>query len=168
LSSVLQRLLTNLAEPLLFKRPAAMAFIHGSADYPELKGEVRFYQAPAGVLVLAGISGLPSAGEGCETGFFGFHIHEGESCTGNVQDPFANVQTHFNPEGCPHPAHAGDLPPLLSTQGNAYLAAVTSRFTINEIMGRTVIIHDHPDDFTTQPSGNSGKKIGCGQIEAVS
>ena len=26
-------------------------------------------------------------------------------------------------------------------------------------------IHDMPDDFTTQPSGNSGTKIACGKIE---
>ncbi|MDD3402077.1 MAG: superoxide dismutase family protein, partial [Hespellia sp.] len=31
-----------------------------------------------------------------------------------------------------------------------------------------VIIHENADDFTTQPSGNAGKKIGCGVIEQVS
>ncbi|BDZ83738.1 hypothetical protein Lac2_18720 [Claveliimonas bilis] len=33
-------------------------------------------------------------------------------------------------------------------------------------MGKTVVIHDMPDDFRTQPSGNSGEKIACGQIVA--
>ena len=35
---------------------------------------------------------------------------------------------------------------------------------LDEVIGRTVIIHDHPDDLMTQPSGNSGVKIACGVI----
>lgn len=41
----------------------------------------------------------------------------------------------------------------------------TNRFSIEEIIGRTVVIHDMTDDFKTQPSGNSGKKIACGVIK---
>lgn len=41
------------------------------------------------------------------------------------------------------------------------------RFSIDEVIGRTVIIHDYPDDFTTQPSENSGTKITCGVIRGV-
>lgn len=62
-------------------------------------------------------------------------------------------------------AHAGDLPPLLSCQGNAYLSVKTDRFSVNEIIGRTVVIHSNPDDFHTQPAGNAGKKIACGVIQ---
>ena len=39
------------------------------------------------------------------------------------------------------------------------------RFTVEEIVGKTVIIHSNADDFTTQPSGNSGEKIACGIIK---
>lgn len=42
---------------------------------------------------------------------------------------------------------------------------MTDRFTVNEVIGKTVIIHLHPDDFATQPSGNSGEKIACGVIK---
>jgi Cu-Zn family superoxide dismutase len=38
------------------------------------------------------------------------------------------------------------------------------RFSLQDILGRSVIIHNQPDDFTTQPSGNSGAMIGCGVI----
>ncbi len=38
------------------------------------------------------------------------------------------------------------------------------KFTIDEIIGKTVIIHAKPDDFITQPSGNAGEKIACGVI----
>ena len=35
------------------------------------------------------------------------------SCTGNAEDEFANAKMHYNPTGCPHPYHLGDLPPLI-------------------------------------------------------
>ena len=66
--------------------------------------------------------------------------------------------------GCEHPNHAGDLPPLFGNNGFALSLFLTNRFTVDEVIGRTIIIHDHPDDFTTQPSGNSGTKIACGVI----
>ena len=49
----------------------------------------------------------------------------------------------------------------------AFLAFITDRFTANEVIGKTVIIHDSPDDFTTQPSGNAGNKIACGIISKI-
>ena len=42
---------------------------------------------------------------------------------------------------------------------------LTDRFSINDVIGKTVIIHAKPDDFTTQPSGNSDGKIACGVIK---
>ena len=44
---------------------------------------------------------------------------------------------------------------------------MTDRFFVDEIIGKTIIIHAHLDDFTTQPSGNSGEKIACGEIGLV-
>lgn len=64
-----------------------------------------------------------------------------------------------------HPYHAGDLPPLFSANGNAVLEVLTDRFNIHQIIGKTIIIHRNPDDFTTQPSGNAGEKIACGVIK---
>ena len=40
-----------------------------------------------------------------------------------------------------------------------------NRFRIDEIIGKTIIIHSSTDDFTSQPSGNSGSKIACGEIK---
>lgn len=139
--------------------PSAVAVLWGSALYPELKGEVRFFQMDAGVIVIADISGLPNQ-DACG-GVFGFHIHEGMGCGG---DDFAETKGHFNPSNCAHPYHAGDLPPLFSNDGHAWMAVLTNRFSLAEIIGRTVVIHVKPDDFTTQPAGNSGMKIACGVI----
>lgn len=100
----------------------------------------------------------------CKGRIFGFHIHSGSRCSGNGSDPFADTDGHYNPGGCEHPYHAGDMPPLFGSDGCAYLVFLTNRFTVNEVIGRTVVIHDMPDDFTSQPAGNAGNKIACGVI----
>lgn len=71
---------------------------------------------------------------------------------------------HVNPENTLHPNCAGDLPPLLGNQGMAYILVLTDRFRVSDILGKTVVIHGDPDDFHTQPAGNSGMKIACGMI----
>lgn len=144
--------------------PDAMAAIQGSAEYPSIWGTTRFYQMKYGVLVVTEVFGLPASQGPCISPIYAFHIHEGGSCTGNAEDPFADALGHYNPEGCAHPNHAGDLPPLFGNDGYAFGAVMTNRFGVDEIIGRTVIIHSRPDDFTTQPSGNSGAKIACGMI----
>lgn len=145
-------------------RAQAAAAVTGGEDCPGLSGTVRFYQTGDGVIVCAEISGLPHDDAPCQGRIFGFHIHTGTDCGGNMDDPFAHAMSHYNPGGCAHPYHAGDLPPLFGNGGLALCAFLTNRFSIDEVIGKTVIIHDHPDDFTTQPSGDSGTKIACGVI----
>lgn len=145
-------------------RPQAIAKVEGSGICPGISGTVRFYQTNRGVLVWAEISGLPRSAPPCRKEIFGFHIHQGTDCAGNRNDPFADAMSHYNPGGCEHPCHAGDLPPLFGNNGFAFSLFLTDRFSVKEVIGRTIIIHDRPDDFTTQPSGNSGTKIACGVI----
>lgn len=151
----------------LRRRPQAAAVITGGESHPTLSGTVRFYQTADGVLVCAEICGLPHSGQPCQSRVFGFHIHEGGSCTGSMADPFAGTMSHYNPGGCDHPHHAGDLPPLFENDGTALSLFLTDRFSVDDVLGRTVVIHDQPDDFTTQPSGNSGTKIACGVIRRL-
>ncbi len=142
-------------------RPGAVARITGGREMPALRGSVKFYPMWDGVLVIAEICGLPEQGEG----FYAMHIHEGKDC-GGVD--FSDAGGHFNPEEQMHPMHAGDLPPLIRCcGGRAYFAVVTSRFTLRDVIGKTVIIHSGPDDFRTQPAGNSGNRIGCGVIRKI-
>ena len=138
-------------------RPDAVALIRGGSDFPDLWGEVRFYQKTKGVWVVAHIYGLQK-----NAGFLGFHIHRGSHCAGA---DFAEADGHFDPEGVKHPDHAGDLPPLLSCDGEAYLAVLTGRFRVVDVLGRTVVIHQNPDDFHSQPAGNAGRMIACGEIK---
>lgn len=145
-------------------RAQAVATISGSEDYPNVSGTMRLYQTWKGVVVYAEVSGLPQSDRPCQGRIFGFHIHEGIDCGGNMDDPLAAAMAYYDPDGCGHPYHAGDLPPLFGNNGFAVCAFLTNRFSADEVIGRAVIIHDHPDDFTTQPSGNSGTKIACGVI----
>ncbi len=149
---------------LLAQRPQAIAKIQGDAAHPTVSGMTRFYQTARGVLVVTEMMGLPKDNGRCNSSVFGFHIHDGSSCTGNTNDPFKNTGSHFNPHACPHPYHAGDLPPIFGANGMAFSAVLIDRFTVNEILGKTIVLHDAPDDFKTQPAGNSGTKIACGVI----
>lgn len=140
--------------------PKAIANIRGGNNAHNLFGQVKFYQKKNYVLVSANIQGLPET----DTGFFGFHIHEGNRCQGEM---FSDTGGHYNPEQLPHPEHAGDLPPLLRCNGGAILTVATNRFKICDIIGKTVVIHNMPDDFTSQPAGNAGTKIACGVIYQI-
>ena len=150
---------------VLKRPPAAYANVRGQGEYAHIKANVYFYKLMGKVFVMVDAQGLPQKAGECGSGVFGFHIHSGDSCTGNEKDPYADAKTHYNPYNCPHPEHAGDLPPLFGNNGSAFMAFMTDRFTIEEIVGKTVIIHSNADDFTTQPSGNSGEKIACGVIK---
>lgn len=104
----------------------------------------------------------------------GFHIHEAGDCSSGDG---MSAKGHFNPMGKPHgnPAsgehHAGDLPQLQAAKnGHAMLDADVEGITLEpgptSIIGRGLIIHADPDDFKTQPTGNSGARIACGVIKA--
>lgn len=119
---------------------------------------VWFSDTNEGVRVDAQILGLPPN----DTGFYGFHVHETGSCS---QPDFSDAGGHYNPGNTAHPLHAGDVPPLLATRsGSAWLSFITTRFTVRDIIGRSVVIHENRDDYTSQPAGDSGKRIGCGII----
>jgi Cu-Zn family superoxide dismutase len=152
---------------LLNRNPDAYAQIFGSPQYPGINGLVYLYQLPTGVYLMAQVQGLPDSDEPCAPNIYAFHIHSGNACTGNQEDPFADTDGHFNPFNCPHPAHAGDLPPLFGNHGFALMSVFTDRFSVDEAAGRTFVVHARPDDFTTQPAGNAGAKIACGRIEKV-
>lgn len=143
--------------------PDAAAVMTGSPKYPRLQGTVSFYQTPFGVLVTAAVRHLPISFGKCVHPVFALHIHEGANCMGTPA--FQDAGGHFNPNGCEHPAHAGDLPPLFADRtGFAWMGVLTDRFRVEDVMGRTVIIHSGVDDFTSQPAGNAGERIACGMI----
>lgn len=145
-------------------QPRAMAWVRGGAAAPSLSGLVKFYDTPyGGVLIEAEIFGLPNLTTAGSTNWYAMHIHE----VGDCSNYFMNTGEHYNPDMEMHPQHAGDLMPLFANQGYAWLAYYDKRFQIPEILNRSVVIHQYRDDFTTQPAGASGLKIGCGVIRSV-
>lgn len=129
--------------------PEAYAKIKGNEKYPNLKGIISFYGVHGGTIVVAEVTGLPKQSAHMDSAFHGFHIHEEE---------------HYNPTDAQHPNHAGDLPPLLANHGLVFSAVYTERFYPEDVIGKTVVIHEKPDDFRTQPSGDSGEMIACGEV----
>jgi Cu-Zn family superoxide dismutase len=103
-------------------------------------------------------------------GEYGLHIHARGDCSAA---DFTSAGDHFNPDAKKHGArqgehHAGDLGNLKVQGGNVAAIDPVEGFTVTVsktgIIGRSVIIHANPDDFTTQPTGNAGPRIACGVI----
>lgn len=140
---------------------AALSPTQGNA----VKGTVMFHADGDGVLVHARIAGLKPNGE------HGFHVHEKGDCS----SPDGNsAGGHFNPAGTPHgppdgQRHAGDLPSLKAdSNGVADMKFKVAGLTVGsgpaDVLGRAVIVHANPDDYRTQPTGNSGARLACGVV----
>ena len=133
-----------------------------------IAGTVTFTPAGDGLRVHAAITGLTPNGE------HGFHIHE----KGDLSAPdLASAGSHFNPGGHKHggPAgterHGGDLGNLKAdASGKATYDVTIEGITIDDpktgVVGKSVIIHEKADDLKSDPSGNSGARIGGGVIKA--
>lgn len=146
---------------------AAQAFIYGGRKYPNIRGRITFTPFMQGTVVGVSVTGLPqfSRENGQIIGPHGFHLHNGSSCSvGTSENPFPDSGTHYNPDNQPHANHAGDFPVLFSNNGQAHMNFYTDRFTPDQIIGMVAVIHEQPDDYRTQPTGNSGEKIACGVI----
>ncbi len=152
------------------KRSIVKAYVHGGPVAPEINGVVYFFPYKDGSLVYAKLKGLPpympaQNGES-PIGPHGFHIHEFGICAiGDPADPFLAAGGHWNPTNQPHGNHAGDFPVVFSNNGKAKMKFYTNRFRPSEVVDRSVMIHINPDDYRTQPSGNSGKRAACGVIK---
>lgn len=131
------------------------------------QGTVTFTPQGESILVTVAFSGLAP-------GPHGFHIHEKGDCSA---PDATSAGGHFNPDGKKHGRpghgehHAGDLPMLVAdANGDARLTATVSGLSLNGgsvgILGRGLIVHAAPDDFQTQPTGNSGARVACGVIAA--
>lgn len=151
----------------------AYAEIRGSHLAPNIRGNVFFTEVSDGTVVYVDVRGLPdyepAKGDMPPVGPHGFHIHENGTCeVGDPINPFQAAGGHWNPDDQPHGHHAGDFPVLFSNNGYARMSFFTKRFLPEDVIGKSVIIHENPDDFRTQPSGDSGKRIACGVIQAYS
>ena len=146
--------------------PSATARLQSTAGNTAA-GTVTFAQSGNKVLVSGEVRGLkPNA-------VHGFHVHEKGDCS--APDGMS-TGGHFNPEAKPHgehgnaPHHAGDLASLKSdANGVASFKYESGAISVgsgsaNDVVGRGLIVHRDPDDYKTQPTGNSGARIACAVI----
>lgn len=137
----------------------AVAEIH-PLDGSTVNGTVTFTETDDAVEITGTVTGL-------QPGSHGFHIHSGLRCT--------EPGDHYNPDNEEHGApgdddrHLGDLGNLeTGPDSSATFEQTNSMIELvgeDTIVGHALIIHQGEDDYTTQPSGDSGPKVGCGIIE---
>jgi Cu-Zn family superoxide dismutase len=130
-------------------------------------GEVRLSQENGKIILLASINGLSPNSE------HGFHIHQIGDCSA---PDASSAGPHFNPYDVEHgnmytqPHHAGDMPNIKAdAQGKANYKIILKGATLTlgklSLIGKSIVIHQDPDDYHSQPAGNSGKRIACGVIK---
>jgi Cu-Zn family superoxide dismutase len=134
----------------------------------QVVGTATLAEVSGGVRVLVDAKGLPPGPKGV-------HIH----AVGKCEPPdFASAGGHFNPGGkkhgfdSPEGPHAGDLPNMtVGADAVGRLESMNERITLaagpNPVLdadGSALVIHADPDDFRTDPAGNSGARVACGVI----
>lgn len=127
-------------------------------------GTVSFLEVEDGVKLTVDVKNLSPGGKA-------IHIHN----VGKCEAPnFESAGGHYNPQNKKHGflnkqgSHAGDLPNIHVYQDGTTMAEFkTNRFQIQSLFdedGSSVVIHDLPDDYFTDPAGDSGARIACGII----
>lgn len=129
-------------------------------------GTVQFVQVGDVVKVSGSVSGLKPGAE------HGFHIHEKGDCSSGDG---MSTGGHFNPGGKPHghhgkgDHHTGDLPSLKAdANGVATFSFESPSIRVgssaHDVVGKGLIVHRDPDDYSTQPTGNAGPRLACAVI----
>jgi superoxide dismutase, Cu-Zn family len=144
----------------------ATAVIAGTQG-SKLAGTAVFTQtADGGVDLVVNVTGAPS-------GEHGIHLHDKGDCSA---PDFSSAGGHFNPTNAPHGGpnspqhHAGDFGNItVAADGTGHLSLHSNMLTVaagpNSVVGHAVVIHQKADDLKSQPSGNSGARIGCGVVK---
>ncbi|CAM4359952.1 superoxide dismutase family protein [Zobellia roscoffensis] len=134
----------------------------------KMKGEITFTQNDDEVVLKAEFTGL-------EEGSHAIHLHENADCSSNDGK---SAGGHWNPVDERHGKwgdekgyHKGDIGNFeADANGNATVDFSTDQWCIGcddntkNILGRSVIVHQGTDDFTSQPSGDAGSRVGCASI----
>jgi superoxide dismutase, Cu-Zn family len=130
-------------------------------------GGLKITAAGTGVQISGMVQGLKPDSE------FGFHFHEKGDCSA---PDATSAGAHFNPTSQDHgnpqaqPHHAGDMLNVKSdAQGVAEVSIDNPDVSLqsgqpNDILGKALVLHAKPDDYKTQPSGDSGDRIACGVV----
>ncbi len=133
-----------------------------------VSGTVEFKEEGGEVYMVADLFGLTP-------GEHAIHLHEHADCS---SDDGKSAGGHWNPTNEKHGKwgsedgyHRGDIGNFTANEdGDASVKFATDEWCISceddkkDIIGKSVVIHEGTDDFTSQPSGAAGKRVGCGAI----
>lgn len=145
----------------------ASAKLFTTADNKDI-GSAKFFQEENGEIKLELKIDFPARADSTVA----VHFHEHGDCS-NMGE---NAHGHWNPTKESHGKwgstayHSGDIGNIqLDGKGHGTITISTDRWSIQandvkNIIGRGIIVHGGTDDYTTQPSGNSGPRVGCGVI----
>ncbi|WP_372625714.1 superoxide dismutase family protein [Arsukibacterium sp.] len=112
---------------------------------------------------------------GLTEGQHGFHIHQNPSCEPEMIEgkkvAAAAAGGHYDPENKgqhtgPHgDGHKGDLPMIeVDSAGNQQQVTIKD-LSLDELKGRSLVVHMRRDDYSSNPAGDSGPRIACGIID---
>jgi len=150
------------------KRKKAVAAIESRSD-SHLTGKATFLEVNGKVTLRLRI-------RGAEPGTHAVHLHENGDCTA---PDGASAGGHWNPTHEDHgkwvrpPFHHGDIGNVeVGSNGKGTLILTTDLWTIGgatetDVVGKGIIVHAKADDFTTQPTGNAGGRVGCGVVKSA-
>ncbi len=111
--------------------------------------------------------------QGASPGLRAVHIHENGDCSASDG---SSAGGHWNPTGVAHGKwgegefHLGDIGNItVGEDGTGSISLTTDLWEIGtgsdvDVVGKGIIVHAGADDFTSQPSGAAGMRIGCGVI----
>lgn len=172
----MKRLAILMAAALALAGPAVSQDKTATANVMDLEGKslgiLTFTTGDGHVRISGEITGLPG-------GDHGIHIHEKGAC--DAAGKFESAGGHFNPtfrqhgKDNPEGSHAGDLPNIAATAegGGALVDLMDESVTLgdgdNSLLdsdGSSIVVHADPDDYRSDPAGNSGDRLACGVIEA--
>lgn len=130
-----------------------------------VQGQVRWEQYGDRLHAQGRIQGLKANAE------HGFHVHEKGDCSA---PDGTSAGGHLNPGGAMHgqyghgPHHMGDMPSLRAdASGVAEFQFDSPSLKLADLTGKAMVVHRDPDDFKSQPAGNSGPRVACGVIRPL-
>ena len=151
------------AAPEPVATPTVVTATLESRSNSTVTGTARVTPSASGVVVMVEV-------QGASPGEHGVHVHDKGDCSA---PDATSAGPHFNPKAAPHHGgvstpvrHGGDLGNMqVDSNGKGLLVVSVGDLTMDNVVGRSVLVHAGKDDLQTDPAGNSGARVACGTLK---
>ena len=151
------------AAPEPVATPTVVTATLESRSNSTVTGTARVTPSASGVVVMVEV-------QGASPGEHGVHVHDKGDCSA---PDATSAGPHFNPKAAPHHGgvstpvrHGGDLGNMqVDSNGKGLVAVTVADLTMDNVVGRSVVVHAGKDDLQTDPAGNSGARVACGTLK---